>query len=379
VFAEDGRTTPVFNDKHLSWDWERAKEMAATSHEMGFPMMAGSGLSVSWRLPSADLPFGAQVTESLVIGGGWPDGGSFHMVRLLPHCFHSASVARGCVREISRIMLTGHGGIVIRLSGYLLSCCAMVPCGGPASQIEFTQCLLERRRGGESGVLWVEAMEGDAVLAAMEAGSWDAGGWDPKLFEAALCRSHALQQAVPSYSARFPSAADIRTLWNTPLCFRWQYKDGTRATMLFGNGLVGVRVACSSIISVGVGGQLAESAWLTRQRSCITLVQDYPFAARLAGGEIFSTMCHLPPTPNVHYSACLMHSAERMFVTRKPVWPIERTLVATGVNKAGMVSDGGCYSGNALLQCDAIIVTCRPGRTEMRDVRACVLCINRWR
>ena len=68
-------------------------------------MMAGSGLSVTWRMPSVDLPFGSTVEESLVMGGGWLDGGSFHM-------------------------------------------------------IEFTQCLLERRLGGETGVAWVEACKG---------------------------------------------------------------------------------------------------------------------------------------------------------------------------------------------------------------------------
>ena len=54
-------------------------------------------------------------------------------------------------------------------------------------------------------------------------------------------------------------------------------------------------------------------------------------------------MCHLPPAPNVHYSACLMQCAESMFVTGEPVLPIERTLVATGINKAGMTAlrDGG--------------------------------------
>ena len=60
--------------------------MVATSYELGFPFMAGSGLSVSWRMPSSDLPYGAHVEESLVIGGGWLDGG----VREAAHaCFHS--------------------------------------------------------------------------------------------------------------------------------------------------------------------------------------------------------------------------------------------------------------------------------------------------
>src|SRR5216684_7972725 len=31
VFKRDGRTVPVFNDKHLSWTWEWAKEMVETA------------------------------------------------------------------------------------------------------------------------------------------------------------------------------------------------------------------------------------------------------------------------------------------------------------------------------------------------------------
>ncbi len=42
VFRKDGRVVPVYNDKHLSWKWEWAKEMVETAHRMGFPLMAGS-------------------------------------------------------------------------------------------------------------------------------------------------------------------------------------------------------------------------------------------------------------------------------------------------------------------------------------------------
>jgi hypothetical protein len=31
VFKEDGRALPIFSDKHLSWNWDLAKEMVATS------------------------------------------------------------------------------------------------------------------------------------------------------------------------------------------------------------------------------------------------------------------------------------------------------------------------------------------------------------
>ncbi len=48
VFEKDGRTTPIFNDKHLSWNWEWAKEMVTTSKKMSFPS-CGSSLPVAWR------------------------------------------------------------------------------------------------------------------------------------------------------------------------------------------------------------------------------------------------------------------------------------------------------------------------------------------
>jgi hypothetical protein len=61
--------------------------------------------------------------------------------------------------------------------------------GGSFHMIEFTQALLERRAGGETGVLWVDACKGEAAIAALASGSFDAGGVDPALFEACLCRS----------------------------------------------------------------------------------------------------------------------------------------------------------------------------------------------
>ena len=42
--------------------------------------------------------------------------------------------------------------------------------------LETIQCMTERRRGGETGVAWVEAMRGDAVWKAMQADSWADSG-----------------------------------------------------------------------------------------------------------------------------------------------------------------------------------------------------------
>src|SRR5262249_50046430 len=66
VFKKTGQSVPVFNDKHLSYSWDKAKKMVAWSHELKFPLMAGSSLPVTWRRPELELPPGAPVEDALV-------------------------------------------------------------------------------------------------------------------------------------------------------------------------------------------------------------------------------------------------------------------------------------------------------------------------
>src|SRR5262245_42742634 len=47
VFRKDGRVVPVFNDKHLSWRWDWAREMVDTARKMNFGFLAGSSLPVT--------------------------------------------------------------------------------------------------------------------------------------------------------------------------------------------------------------------------------------------------------------------------------------------------------------------------------------------
>ena len=68
------------------------------------------------------------------------------------------------------------------------------------------------------------------------------------------------------------------------------------------------------------------------------VVGDFNFAARLKGGQNISTLFQLPPNPNVVYSAALMSKAEEMFLTGKAPYPIERTLLTTGLTQAGVQS-----------------------------------------
>jgi len=134
----------------------------------------------------------------------------------------------------------------------------------------------------------------------MAGGDWNAGGWSPRLFEACLSRSQTLTQPQ-SFSDRYPTQSQIREWVKDPVAYRLEYRDGTKATMLLMNGLV----------------------------------NDFTFAARLRGlSEPLSTLFYLPPNPNVVYSAALMSKAEKTFLTGKTPYPIERTLLTTGLVEA---------------------------------------------
>ena len=60
MFEKDGRAVPVYNDKHLSYSFEKAKAMVDASQRLQFPMLAGSSIPVTWRLPAIELPLDAR-------------------------------------------------------------------------------------------------------------------------------------------------------------------------------------------------------------------------------------------------------------------------------------------------------------------------------
>src|SRR5262245_9200419 len=128
VFRDSKRSVPVFNDKHLSYSWKDARWMVDQSRELGFPMMAGSSVPVTWRRPDLHPPLGTDWTAALSVGYGHFEVYGFHTLEAL-------------------------------------------------------QVMTERRKGGETGVKAVQCLEGaDAWKAA------DAGKWDRSLLEAALRR-----------------------------------------------------------------------------------------------------------------------------------------------------------------------------------------------
>ncbi len=247
VFEQDGVAVPVFNDKHLSYSFAKAREMVADSRRLDFPLLAGSSLPVSYRLPDVELPLDCRIREALMVGVGGSDAMDYHA-------------------------------------------------------LEAMQCMVERRRGGETGVRAVQMIEGDAVWRAGEEGRWSRD-----LLEAALSRSDT-PCGLPEEDGRtrdLLGAGELPGLAKRPAAYFIEYRDGLRATLLMLNGAV----------------------------------RDYCFSARVDGydGPV-STQFLLTPTPNVTYSACLAHKIVEMIESGEAPYPPERTLIVCGILEACLTS-----------------------------------------
>ena len=77
-------------------------------------------------------------------------------------------------------------------------------------------------------------------------------------------------------------------------------------------------------------------------------VKDFNFAACLKSGQVLSTQFLLTPDPNVTYSACLMHKAEQMFETGTVPYPVERTLLTSGILDSCLTSKVQNHAGNGI-------------------------------
>ncbi|MCA9019137.1 MAG: hypothetical protein KDA74_03280 [Planctomycetaceae bacterium] len=117
TFKKYGLAVPVYNDKHMGYRWQDAKDMYDTSQKMGFPMMAGSSLPVAWRKPTLTLPENCEIESVMTIGRG----------NFETHGFHS---------------------------------------------LEAQQCLIEHRQG-PTGVAAVETAQGQQIWEAERNGKWD--------------------------------------------------------------------------------------------------------------------------------------------------------------------------------------------------------------
>lgn len=221
--------------------------MVDASKRLKFPMLAGSSLPVTWRLPDMELPLGCEIESALMVGNGGSDPMDYHA-------------------------------------------------------LEAMQCMVERRKGGETGVKAVQMIEGDAVWKAGEEGRWS-----KELLGSALSRSDT-PQGLTVQDGRTQDLmrnGQLPKLVKNPAAYFIEYQDGLRTTLLMLNGAV----------------------------------RDFDFAARIKSMPgLQSTQFLLTPTPNVTYSACLVNKIEEMFATGRAPYPVERTLIVSGILESCLTS-----------------------------------------
>lgn len=156
--------------------------------------------------------------------------------------------------------------------------------------LEFTQALAEQRRGGDTGIKAVQSRAGAAVWKAA-----DDRIFDPELF-------HAAWQRLPGPRCGEDS---IRQAVAAPRLFTLEYADGLRAHLLELNGAAGEWSA----------------AWRYASDGRIESAQFWTQEGR----------------PAMHFSL-LLAGIERMMLTGKPSWNVERTLVTSGALDALLLS-----------------------------------------
>jgi hypothetical protein len=246
VFKSSGRSVPVFNDKHLSTNWEECVEMVADSKRLGFPFLAGSSLPVTWRLPAIDVPHGAPLVESVCTGYGGVDSYDFH-------------------------------------------------------GLETAQCMSERRRDGEVGIRSVQVLRGPRLWTHL-----DGLETTKRLLISALSRSHNLP--VKDGYTTGPITLDwARKAFADSFAYFIDHRDGFRTTLF------------------------------------MLPIQDFNYAG-LNGetGEILSCQMHLPMpghgASTANFFNPLVRHIERMVLDNRAPYPVERTLLTSGMTMAAVDS-----------------------------------------
>ncbi len=153
--------------------------------------------------------------------------------------------------------------------------------------LEALQVMTERRKGGETGARAVECLEGRRAWEAARAGRWDR-----TLLDAALSK-------VPVKGPGKLEEEDAEAV-----VYLIQYRDGLQA-----------------------------AAYMSPKH-----VREFAFAGRRKGrGEADACWYELPKPQRDHFSFLVQHVA-RMMTTGKPSYPVERTLLTTGMLAALMES-----------------------------------------
>jgi len=83
VFEQSKRSVPVFNDKHLSYNWDEAKWMFDKSRELNFPLTGGSSIPTYYRRPEIELDTDTPINNSIVLADAADEGAIFHAIDVL--------------------------------------------------------------------------------------------------------------------------------------------------------------------------------------------------------------------------------------------------------------------------------------------------------
>ncbi|WP_171642917.1 hypothetical protein [Paenibacillus phytorum] len=225
-----GLKVPIFNDKHLSFRMEEAEWIYQGLASRRLPFLGGSSIPHTPHVPE------------------------FSIEKLLE------------VREIFVISWLG-----IESYGY--------------HGMEVLQSLAEQRRGGETGIKSVQALEGRSVWAAMDQG---------------VVPEHLMLSALRTVRGELPGHP--RDHVDVPVLFIIEYSDGLKGYVL----------------------QL--------QR----FVREWAFAFRDAEGRVTSARCESGlDRPYKHFEK-LTHCIEQMILSGSSPVPMERTFVTTGLINFGM-------------------------------------------
>ncbi|MDG2123747.1 MAG: hypothetical protein P8J87_08630 [Verrucomicrobiales bacterium] len=153
--------------------------------------------------------------------------------------------------------------------------------------LETLQCMVERRQGGASGVAAVQCLEGDAVWQAMADGRFSRD-----LLAAALSRNSP------------PVDGDFESRCQNPAAYLIEYTDGFRATCLMLNGLA----------------------------------KQFLFAAKLTGDTGFASTQFWLQEPVYGHFSYLTNAIAQFIQSGHAPYPVERTLLTTGILATAMAS-----------------------------------------
>ena len=167
--------------------------------------------------------------------------------------------------------------------------------------LETAQCMSERRQGGEVGIRSVQALRGDKLwehVAGREA--------TQRLLVAALTRSHNLPE-TDGYPSSLVSFDWARAAFPAGWAYFIDHLDGLRTTLF------------------------------------MLPIRDFNYAGLNAKtGEIVSCQMYLPMpargSTTADFFNPLIRHIERMIVDNAAPWPIERTLLTSGMTLAGVES-----------------------------------------